>query len=33
MTILESFFEASFVFEAAGAVAKIGARLKPNHHK
>ena len=35
MIIFESFFttfEASVIFEAAGAVAKIGASLKPNHH-
>jgi hypothetical protein len=25
-------FEASFIFEAAGAVSKIGLSLKSNHH-
>jgi hypothetical protein len=25
-------FEASFIFEAAGAVSKIGSSLKSNHH-
>ncbi len=36
MIILEAiltFFEASFIFEAVGAVSKICSRLNSNHHK
>jgi len=35
MIIFESFlttFEASIIFEAAGATVKIGSSIKPNHH-